>query len=416
MWAPVTAAWPLFFGIALIMLGNGLQGTLLGLRANLEGFDTEVTGLVMSFYYAGFLAGSIVAPHIVGRVGHIRVFAALASLSSASVLLHAVFVDPITWGLVRIVTGFSYAGLFVVAESWLNGRATNETRGKLLSIYMVITLGGMASGQFLLNLGDPGSFELFVLVSVLVSISLLPILLTVRPAPAFEAPKRVGLRELYRVSPLGLVGATLTGLAHGAFFGMGAVYAIGVGLSLAEVSLFMSAGMLGGVVLQWPIGSLSDRFDRRRVLTGVTTVAVLAALATLLPWANETWTRIALVALYGGMALPMYSLCIAHTNDFLAPEELVSASAGLVLMAGAGAIFGPAGAALAMAALGDAGFFLFLAAVHAAVALFAAYRMTRRDTVPAEARGSFVAMPVRASPIAAGLSPQAEDEALDEPD
>jgi MFS family permease len=304
----------------------------------------------------------------------------------------------------------------VVAESWLNDRATNETRGQLLSVYMVVSLGGMASGQYLLGLGDPGSFELFVLVSVMVSISLLPILLTVSPAPDLEGPRRVGILHLYRVSPLGMVGVTLTGLAHGAFFGMGAVYAVGIGFSIAEVSVFMSAGILGGVALQWPIGSLSDRFDRRVVLTTVTTIAMVAALGAVLPWSGQTWMRIALVALYGGMALPMYSLCIAHTNDYLSPDELIGASAGLVLMAGVGAVFGPLTAAAVMAATGDLGFFLFLALVHGAIAVFAIYRMARRDTVPIEERGNFVAMPVRASPIAAGLSPEAEEEPIDPQD
>ncbi len=217
----IVASWALFLGIAMIMLGNGLQGSLLGLRATVEGFATATTGFVMSAYYVGFLLGSSLTPKLVKRVGHIRVFTALASMASAAVLLHAVFTTPAAWTAMRIVTGFSYAGLYVVAESWLNDRATNETRGQLLSVYMVIMVGGMGSGQLLLNVADPAGFELFILVSVLVSAALVPIALTAFAAPDFAAPSHVGVKQLYEISPLGVFGAFGTGIAHGAAFGMG---------------------------------------------------------------------------------------------------------------------------------------------------------------------------------------------------
>jgi MFS family permease len=414
MLAVVAASWALFLGIALIMLGNGLQGSLLGLRATLEGFPTAITGLVMSAYFVGFLAGSTLVPRLVSRVGHIRVFAALASLASAAVLLHSVSVTPPSWGAIRLVTGFSYAGLYVVAESWLNDRATNETRGQLLSIYMVVMLGGMASGQLLLNVADPASFELFVLVSVLVSLAVIPILLTARPAPDFTAPSSVSLAELYRISPLGVFGALGTGMAHGALFGMGAVFAQSTGMSVAQISVFMAVAVLGGVVLQWPVGRLSDRFDRRQVLTTVTFVAAFSAFAATFvsgPLAGvlPDWSLYVLVALFGGMTLPMYSLTIAHANDHLEPDQMVAASGGLVLAGGIGASFGPVTAASVMSVMGPAGFFWTLGAIHAIIGVFALYRMRRRLALPLEDQGAFVAVPPRASPIAAYLTPESPE-------
>jgi MFS family permease len=235
MLVAIRSSWTLFIGIALIMLGNGLQGTLLGIRASLEGFSTTTTGMVMTAYFVGFLAGSHLVPKFVANVGHIRVFAALASLASISVLVHSVFIEPTLWTVMRFITGFSYAGLYVVAESWLNARATNETRGQLLSIYMIVTLLAMACGQLLLKLSEPTSFELFVLVSILVSLALVPISLTAINAPSFEAPERISLRTLYHASPLGVVGAAGVGCAHSVLFGMGAVYATQLGLSVDQV-------------------------------------------------------------------------------------------------------------------------------------------------------------------------------------
>ncbi len=413
MLAAVAASWALFFGIALLMLGNGLQGSLVGLRASLEGFPTAVTGVVMSCYFIGFLAGSMLAPKILGRVGHIRVFAALASLASTAALIHAVFVDPVTWGAMRLVTGFSIAGLYIVAESWLNDRATNETRGQLLSIYMVVTLGGFAGGQLLLNLADPLGVELFILASVMVSIALVPISLTVAQAPSFAAPAQVSLKQLYAISPLGILGTLGTGTAHGALFGMGAVYAASAGYSVAEVSFFMATVFLGGVILQWPIGLISDSFDRRRVITAVTFLAAASALAAIVVSGTSTWGLYALMGLFGGLSLPLYSLCIAHTNDQLAPAQMVAASASLVLVAGIGASFGPLAASAAMAVAGPTGYFWCLAAVHAVIGAFALYRMSQRATAPLDEQGPHLVMSPRVSPVAAALAARSVRDQMD---
>lgn len=408
MLAAISTAWPLLLGIGLLMLGNGLQGTLLGVRATLEGFPTAITGIIMSCYYAGFLSGSVITPRVVSQVGHVRVFAALASLASASAIVHSIFLDPYSWGAMRLVTGFCFAGLYVVAESWLNDIATNETRGQLLSVYMVITLGGLAGGQLLLNFADPESFKLFAMISVLISVALVPTCLTASRTPSFDAPTPVGLIKLYHISPLGVVGSLITGTANGAFFGMGAVYAGNAGLSVAQISLFMGAGAIGGMLLQWPIGRISDRFDRRTVLTVTTFLAAVVAAAMIwLPVENFSLLLVA-IAVFGGLNYPLYSLFIAHTNDFLEPDQRVAAASSLMLVIGIGAIIGPFAAATSMDVFGANGYFICLCVIHAAIGFFALYRMARRDAVPLEEQGSYVAMPLRATPAVAALSPEAE--------
>ena len=403
MFAAILSAWPLLFGIGLLMLGNGLQSSLLGIRATQEDFSTAATGLIMSAYYVGFLVGSRLAPRIVGNVGHVRVFAALASLASTAVLVHLVFVNPTTWAAMRLTTGFCFAGLYVVAESWLNDRATNETRGQLLSVYMVVVLAGVGGGQLLLNLAAPSGFELFVLASVLVSIALVPILLTAGPAPDFSVARPVGLRRLYERSPLGVVGSVGTGMAHGMLFGMGAVFAETAGFSVAKTSIFMSVAILGGVVSQWPIGHLSDRFDRRRVMSVVTFLAgIFAFVAVIMVDRGLELGLFVTVFLFGAMTLPMYSLAIAHTNDYLEPGEMIGAGATLVLAGGLGAILGPITASAMMSALGPNGFFWSLGAVQAAIGFFILYRMSRRAAKPLDEQCPTAPI-TRASPVAVGL-------------
>lgn len=418
MWQAVSASWALFAGLALLMLGNGLQGTLLGVRADLEQFGTTTIGLVMSAYYVGFLAGSVMAPRLVGRVGHIRVFAAMASIASTAVLLQAILVEPVFWSMMRCITGFCFAALFVVAESWLNDRADNRTRGQLLGIYMVVATGGMGLGQFFLNLADPLGFALFAVVSVLVSLALVPILLTVRPAPDFEAPAPIGLIQLYATSPLGVFGSFGVGMAHGALLSLGAVYAQRLGFSNAAVSVFMAAVFFGAVVLQFPIGRASDYFDRRQTIFAVSAAAALLALAAWLTPASSVPAILLLAGLFGGTSLPLYALCVAHTNDYLEHEQMVAASGALYLVVGIGAVLGPLAASGFIAAVGPGGFFLFLCLVHATIGLFALYRMTQRPAVPMDEQGAFAPVPHRGSPMAATLNPEymdLEEESEDQP-
>ena len=392
MWNDVRATWALLVGIGFMMLGNGLQGTLLGLRATMEGFPTFTTGVMMSGYFVGIFIGSVFAPRLVGRVGHIRVFAALASAASIAILIHGLYVHALTWTLMRLITGISYAGLYVVTESWLNDRAGNENRGKLLSIYMVIVTLGLGCGQFMLNLADPGGADLFILVSVVVSFGLIPMLLTARPAPAFEMSGKMTLKRLFKASPLAVISNTLTGIAHGTIFGLGAVYAQQKGFSVEMVSIFMACFLFGGLLFQWPLGILSDRVDRRVVMAGMAAVAVLLTLLAVFLSAGSV-LFFAVIALLGGVAMPMYSMCIAYANDRLEPEEIVAASGSLVMVAGIGLSTGPIMVSFLMAQFGPDFYFTGIGGAFALIFLFAVYRMGQRagvdveDQVPSLAAG-----------------------------
>ena len=399
MFAAISSAWALLLGIALIMLGNGLQSTLLGVRATLEGFGTATTGLVMTAYFVGFVSGSVIVPRLLANVGHVRVFAALASLASGAALVHTVFVTPLSWGLIRIATGFCFAGLYVVAESWINEAATNKTRGQLLSVYMIMVLGGTGSGQLLMNLSDPRSFELFVLVSVLISFALIPITLSVGRAPPFDAPEPIGIRALFRASPLGVAGAFLIGIAHSALYGMGPVFATEIGLDVERIALFIAVALFGGLVLQWPIGWLSDRFDRRRVIVAIAWIAATASIVAGVGGIDSYAVLIAATALLGGMSMPLYSLCGAHTNDHLTPRQIVAASATLVLVGGIGLTMGPLLAALLMQAVGPQGIFWLLTLMHACIGAYGLFRMMRREPVPLDEQRTYDPVSFRTSPI-----------------
>ena len=401
--------WALLLGIAIFMLAYGLQGTLLGVRANLAGFSTATTGLVMSGYYLGMLLGSLRGPVLVARVGHVRVFAALLALASAAVLVHPMLVHPVAWFLLRLLVGYCFAGVFVVAESWLNGAASNANRGLLLSVYMVVQMGALAIGQFLLNLADPRDFQLFALVSMLVSVAAVPMLLTAGATPPLVKPREIGLAALYRLSPLGVVGVVGVGLAHSALYAMGPVYATDQHLSLAAVAAFMAAIVLGGVIFQLPLGRLSDRVDRRLLIAVVALLTAVAALPLALR--AEPLPALLLPGFFviGGLSLPLYAVCVAHTNDFLTPEQTVGASGALILGYGIGAAIGPTLVALTMQFLGPEGFPLHLALVHGVIGLFACYRMTRRPPVPATERGPFQPLPKPSSVVTSLAQESARD-------
>ena len=410
MYAAVKNSWPLLLGLAFLMLGNGLQISLVGIRASLEGFPPAVTGFVMSGYYAGFLFGSVITPKILANVGHVRVFAALASLASSAALIYIIFVDPIVWGFMRLLTGFAFAGLYIVCESWLNAAATNETRGQLLSVYMIIMMGGMAAGQLFLNLADPAGFTLFVVISVLISLALIPMALTANPAPNFTLSTRLSLKALYKISPLGIVGMFAQGITGGAFYGMAAVYGDKIGFSVAQISSFISIMIIGGVILQWPVGRLSDKFDRRQVLLVTTMVSGGAALLAMSAGERGDFvTFLASAALFGGFSVPLYSLCIAHTNDHLEPSKMVAASSGLMLVNGSGAIFGPIIVGQLMSLAGSIVFFGWIALGHFAIGLFAIYRMYVTKATPLADQGTFVAMPVRTGTLVAAMNPETEE-------
>jgi len=363
------SSWPLFLGIGLIMLGNGLQGSLLGVRAAMEAFPTSWIGVIMSCFYVGFLVGSAVTPRLLASVGHIRVFAAWASLASAAVLVHSLWVEPGAWAAMRFCTGFAYAGMYVVAESWLNDRVDDDSRGQVLSLYMVVQYGGLAAGQLLLNVADAAGAHLFILVSILVSLALMPISLSSRPAPLFESAESVPLRELLRITPTGLAGCVTAGAATGALLGIGPVYAQSTGFDVRDTSLLMSAAIAGGALLQFPLGRLSDRVWRTDVIIGVGVAAALVAAAV--PFMASSWhlSRVVGFVLLATLLLPLYALVLALANDRLRPDQMVAAGSGLVLAFGVGAALGPVATTSAMTLVGPDGFFGVLAVLACLLAL-----------------------------------------------
>ncbi|MBI28887.1 MAG: putative MFS-type transporter YcaD [Alphaproteobacteria bacterium MarineAlpha5_Bin11] len=401
--------WPLFFGYAIICLGHGLQGTLIGVRAVIENFSFIETGIIITGYYVGYLSGSISIPIFLKKVGHIRVFAALASLASIAILLHTVFILPYLWFFIRILTGISIAGIFVIMESWLNEKADNRTRGGILSIYMIITFTFLGLGNFLLNLSDPAQVDLFILVSVLLSFSLIPILLTSSNQPNFKNTKRLTFIELYNLSPLGFVGSLMIGLSHSALFGLGAVYAKSRGLDNFQVSIFLVIVTVFGSIFQWPIGYVSDRIDRRIIL--IITTLIAAGICILIIGSSfiSITLLFILLALYAGMSLPTYSLTIAHTNDYLQPEQIVAASASIAVLVGLGSVFGPIIASYFMTIFGSNGFFVYLFFIHLFLGLFGIYRMSIR-TKPSDIESQYVPLPRTITPTGMELNPKAEIE------
>jgi MFS family permease len=385
------------------MLANGLQGTLLGVRAGIEGFSTFSTGIMMSGYFIGMFAGSLLAPILVNRVGHIRVFSALASLASISILFHGVYIDPWLWMAMRVITGISFAGFYVVTESWLNDRASNETRGKVLSIYMLIVTGSMGAGQFLLNLAKPGAIDLFILISVIISFGLIPILLTVKPAPSFNTSSKMSVLDLYRASPLAVIGNCLTGMAHGTIFGLGAIYASEILVDIKLISWFMACFLIGSLVLQWPVGFISDRIGRRPVMAGLSTISVVCCLLAIGTPKDSLQFYLVIVAL-GGAAMPMYSICIAYANDRLEPHQIVAASGSLVMVAGFGAMTGPIIIAFFMDLFDVAFYFWGIGSVFAIIFLFTLIRIGSRAGVALKNQSSLVAGPM-GTPIAEYMAP-----------
>lgn len=380
MIAVLSNSWALLMGIFLLMLGNGMQGTLLGIRGAAEGFSPSMIAYIMSGYFIGFLGGSRLAPQMIKRVGHVRVFAALASMVSACLILYAALPYELVWFALRVVVGFCFSGIYVVAESWLNDQATNETRGQTLSTYLIVQMLGIVVAQLVLNLADPNGYVLFVVISVLVSLSFAPILLSVSPAPVFHTASPMSLRQLVKASPLGCFGVFVLGGAFGAQFGMTGVYGTMKGMSISEISVFAAMIYIGGLVMQFPIGWASDRMDRRRLLIIVTALGAISILLGL-SFIDNIYVLWAVAFIVGGTTNPLYSLLIAHTNDYLSHEDMASASGGLIFINGMGAISGPVIAGWVMEYTGPEGFFGFIAVILAIIGAYALYRSTQRPAV-----------------------------------
>ncbi len=399
MFKVLSGAWALLLGMMLLQVGNGMQGTLLGIRGALEGFSTYEMSVVMSSYFVGFLFGSRMAPEMIRRVGHVRVFAALGSMISAVLILYPTIAEPWAWAVGRVLIGFCFSGVYVTAESWLNNSATNETRGKALSLYMIVQMIGIVSAQGLMVLADPSGYVLFVIPSVLVSLAFAPILLSISPTPAFGSTKPLSLRQIMKISPLGCVGMLLTGGVFAAQFGMAAVYGAEAGLSVVQISAFVASFYVAAVLAQYPLGWLSDRMDRRKLIAGVSLVTGAGATVGML-FGDDYLMLLVAAFMVGGSSNPLYSLLIAYTNDFLEHDDMAAAAGGMVFINGLGAIAGPLIVGWMMSQIGPGGYFLYIAVLMFAMVAYALYRMTQRAAPAVRDTDRYMPVSPSASPMA----------------
>lgn len=409
--APITA---LLLSVALLLMGNGLQGTLLPVRANIEAFSATAIGILGSAYFLGFAGGCLYGPRLIRRAGHIRAFAALVAIASCVVLVHSLFLNATLWWVLRAMTGFCFAVLYMIIESWLNEKSTNETRGFVFSLYAIITLTVITIGQLMLGLDRPEDFPLFLLASILVSLAAVPIALTKAEAPAPVLSVQIRLRHLYELSPVGVIGCLAVGLANGSFWSLAPVFAQEKGANAWGVAVFMSVTVIAGALCQWPLGRLSDKMDRRRVIIGAACGAATASLIFVIwspPWGQAL---LALAFLFGLFALPLYGLCVAHMNDYVEPNGYVEAASGLLLVFALGAVIGPVIASSLITYLGPDALFGTTAAVQLCLAGFALHRMRQRPPAPEEEHVAFAESFTLAQTVST-VDPLAEDNGETEP-
>lgn len=400
---PLTA---LLSGAGLLLLGSGLLGTLLGVRGTLEGYDDRALGLIMSAYFLGFFLGTFLAPAVIRRMGHIRAFSFFGALFASSVLLHAMWVDPLGWGLLRIGTGIAVVGLYTVIESWLNATVDSTQRGRVFAVYMGINLVALALGQQLLRLAPAESFALFSLAAILVCAAMLPVTATRLVQPVMQPATRIGARQLFGIAPAAAAGAMFSGLSVGAFWGLGPVYAGRLELGIEGIATFMTMTIIGGAALQWPVGRLSDSGDRRRTLALACIGAAIAAGLAVWYSGASAWPLYLLFFMYGGLSFAVYPVAVAHLLDHVPPEELLPACSTVLLLHGVGAAFGPAIAGFAMAWLGAQAFPGYLMLVHLLLAVYVFLRLAARQRV-AQGESHFHAM-LRTSPTAMEMLPEVE--------
>ncbi|KPQ28879.1 MULTISPECIES: MFS transporter [unclassified Halomonas] len=362
----------ILWSVALLLLGNGLLNTLLTLRGTGEGFSSAVLGMIMSGYFVGFICGTWVSGRLIRRMGHIRTFGFCASICASVALLHLVFINPWVWLPLRVAYGLSFITLITVIESWLNSQAASHERGRIFAVYMVVNLGALAIAQQLLRLSSPQGFLLFVVIAILISWALLPITLTRRVQPTIPERPKSSLRTLLGFAPLAVACAALSGLAMGAFWSMTPVYVTQLGFDIGGVGLVMSMAIVGGALLQIPIGRFSDKHDRPRVMTWVVLLAALIAAA--MPFAPSHNVLVGLYFIWGGLAFSLYPLAVAQLIDQLHPDEIVSGSADMLVMHGAGCAVAPIAAGSLMTAVGGHGLPIYIACVFALLGAYAIYR------------------------------------------
>jgi len=398
MFRAVASLLPLLLAAAILLAGNGLQGTLLAVRGNLEGFPTALIGAMMSAYFGGFILGCRFIPGFIKSVGHIRTFVALASIASAAALVHPLVIDVPFWALLRAITGFCFAGLVMIIESWINERATNANRGRILSVYRVIDLTATMAGNALLATADPAEFPLFATVSILMSLALVPIALTRSDAPKPITTARLDVPKLFRISPVAAVAAPMIGLANASFWGVGAVYAQELGYGKEVIATFISAVIVGGALLQWPLGWLSDQIDRRLVLTGSAFLGAASAIALSQVGDRGPVFILGFGALVGAFIIPMFGLAAAHANDHAEPGSAIETNGGLLLLHGCGSVVGATLGAMVMSAFGPSFLFVYIAVIYIFIGGFCLARVASRRGVAQEQKSPFMPAPHIASP------------------
>lgn len=394
---------PLLIAAGILLGGNGLQGTLIALRGAMEGFSPATIGFMGTAYFGGFLLGCLAITRMLKAVGHVRSFAALAAMASAGTLMLILVIDPIVWSATRFMTGFCFAGLFTVMESWLNSGVRNEDRARVLALYRIIDIGSVTGAQFLIPVFGADGFAIFAIMSIMITLSLVPVSLGDRSNPAPPEDVKLDLKRAWRTSPLAAIGCIAVGITNSAFRTLSPVYAEEIGMSVADVVTFVSVGIIGGAIIQYPLGYLSDLWDRRSVLLATCFGAMCAALAIGFLAGNDPLINFVAVFVFGSFAMPMFSLSAAHANDRAQKSEFVLVNAALMLFYSFGAIVGPLAASYMMELMGPSWLFFFCAAVYGGLMAVVLWRMQARSAVPAEGRGKFVAM-LRTSPLFARLA------------
>lgn len=404
----------LLLGSSFLLMAGGLHGLLLPIQGSIEGFTTFELGLIGTGWSVGFMAGCLLVPVIVRRVGHVRGYGTMASLAAVAILLNVLIVTAGAWIALRGLSGFCFAGAAMIVESWLNERSTKENRGTIFSIYQMVVFASATTGQLLMVITPPSEFFFFVIGAILYCLAILPTALSTAQHPQPLKAAKLDLRALYRNSPVAAIGCFVIGMVNGGFGALGAVYARQIGLPIADVAILMAGAMLGGSLVQFPLGRLSDRMDRRRVLVAVAIAAVVIATTLFVLQPRQPWLVTGIVILFGAAIFPMYGIAVAHANDFAAPDEFIKIAGGLLLLLGFGMMLGPVFASLAMESIAPEGLFGFAAVVHLLLALYVLYRMSRRE---APDRDPFQGMPLKAvTPESAALDPRAMPEDGDKPD
>jgi len=394
---------PLLLAAGILLGGNGLQGTLIALRGAQEGFSPSMIGFMGTAYFGGFLVGCFAITPMMREVGHVRSFASLAAIASAGTLFLILFIDPFVWTAVRFVTGFAFAGLFTVMESWLHSGVSNENRARVLAIYRVVDIGAVTGAQFVIPIVGIDGFALFALMSIMITLSLVPVSLGDRTNPKAPDNIKLDLRRAWAISPLAAIGCIAVGVTNSSFRTLSPVYAEQIGMSVTDIVTFVSAGIIGGAIMQYPLGHLSDRWDRRSVILITAALSTAAALAIAFLAGQAPIANFLYVFVFGCFAMPMFSLCAAHANDRAAPSEFVMLNAALMLFYSVGAVCGPVAASAAMESYGPSALFVFNAVIYVIFIFIILYRMQARSSVPAERRGSFVAL-LRTSTVFARLA------------